>query len=178
MIISQDDFLNILTEPQEILLGKKTMQQFKEFLLKEYKELEHICLSSGEEIVFMEDEESFSSYIKIILDEVNCEFCFWFENEEYSSIAESNDEFKKNIAYIALDTIKIISKWQNLILNEHLSTETHFVDESKNIYKSLCDYFKITNKYKNLTFEISFSGELVEDISTSKEEESSDFDWI
>lgn len=178
MLISQNDFLKILTEKQDIILGTKTLQDFKNFLLEEYKEVEHICFLANDEILFMEDETSFSSYIKIIFDNINNQFQFYFENEDYESISEAPEYFKKHIAYIALDTIKALSKWQNLVLNEQLAKKIFTIDETHQIHKTLCDHFKITNKYKNLTFEISYSGEPIEDISTSTEEDSSDFDWI
>ena len=178
MIISQEDFLKILTEPQKILLGDKTLENFIEFMLKEYKELDHICYRSKFELIFMEDEISFSSYLKIDIDEVNNQFTFFFENEDYETIASTPEEFQKNIAYIALDTIRIIAKWQNMIFQEQLTKQLVKVDETQSIHKELVSYFKIKNKYKNLIFEVSFSGEPIEEIDTTSDDDSSDFEWI
>lgn len=177
MLISQQDFLKILTEPQDIILGNRSIEHFIEFLLKEYRNLEHICFRTQFELVFMEDELSFSSYLKIDINESSNQFQFLFENEEYESIAHAPEDFQKNIAYIALDTIKIVSKWQDHILQEELKKKIFKIDETENIHKALASHFKIKNKYKNLIFEISYSGEEIEQ-TTLSDEDNSDFDWI
>lgn len=177
MLISQEDFLKILTEPQQILLNNKTLNEFIDFILMEYKELDHICFHQNDEILFMTDEISFSSYLKMVIDETKNEFLFFFENQDYEDILDSPPEFQKNIGYIALDTIKILNKWQDMILQDSLSKEVHFLQEDHYLHRELIKAFKLENKYENLTFEISYTGDLKEQIE-SFEEDSSDLDWI
>lgn len=176
MLISQQDFLKILTEPQQILLNNKTLKNFIDFLLKQYQEYDHICFYQDNEILFMEDEISFSSYLKMTIDETKNEFQFLFENQSYDEIKDSPPDFQKNIGYIALDTIKIINKWQDILLQDSFSKETICIKKDHSLYQKILEALKLEQKYENLTFEISYTGDLKE--IESSEEDSSDLDWI
>lgn len=183
------EFISFLTEEQEILLEDKSVEDFLTFVTENLKTYGYTVLKENERfyksLFFSSKKSSDNLLLEMKTDLESKTFAFYFNKETgFDSLTEASESIRKEVAFLALDLMATVSKWEEKLIIEAYNEKMFEINISpKNSISQ--EIAKVILKHNEIDFtDETFSGKIIiyadKSISqenSEQEEESSD-EWI